>query len=87
MSGQTSRAHPVCSGAYPVFVLGDYPVNVLGDYPYIVPQLPRVVEGQCTLNYPACRLVIGCHRFLASDWSARGSCGYNDGVVTNTLTG
>ena len=40
---------------------------------YIVPQLPRVVEGQCTLNYPACRLVIGCHRFLASDWSARGS--------------
>ena len=67
--GQTNQAHPVLTGYYPVFVRGNTPS--------LYPQLPRVVRLHCTRNYPACRLVIGCHRFLASDWSAWGSCCYN----------
>ena len=52
---------------------GHYPINVWGTTPSLYPQLPWIVRVNCNHNYPECSLVIGCHRFLASDWSARGS--------------
>ena len=74
--GANKTSPPRLYGGLPRFCTGYYPVQcnqpTLGSLDAFYPQLPRVVYSMhCTRNYPACRLVIGCHRFLASDWPCR----------------